>query len=68
MYTNCLRMVYVNFHRPICHRDFSMTVFVIKGVTPYVCSLVLAIVKDIRLKLRQTDIISCNIFLINFNI
>ena len=26
MNTDSLRMVYVNFHRPICHRDFSMTV------------------------------------------
>ena len=24
--TDRLKMVYVNFHRPICHRDFSMTV------------------------------------------
>ena len=27
MDTDSLRMVYVNFHKPICHRDFSMTVF-----------------------------------------
>ena len=26
MNTDSLRMVYVNFHRPICDRDFSMTV------------------------------------------
>ena len=27
MDTDSLRMVYVNFHKPICHRDFSMTIF-----------------------------------------
>ena len=27
MDTDSLRMVYVNFHKPICPRDFSMTVF-----------------------------------------
>ena len=29
MDTDSLRMVYVNFHRPISHRDFFMTVFFI---------------------------------------
>ena len=27
METGSLRMVYVNFHEPICPRDFSMTIY-----------------------------------------